>query len=97
VEAARVAETVHDHADVLAAELDLNRLERALEGPEVDLLRGSAGGDLAREAGDALDYLDPRVHVRVQGVQEQVIVDQLRWEVGDAGLSALFLDLWGRM
>jgi hypothetical protein len=98
MEAAGIAQAVHDHVDVLAAELGLDRLERALKRePEVDLLRGSAGGDLAREAGDALDGLDPCVDVRVQEVQERVIVQQLRWQVGDAGSSALFLGLWERM
>lgn len=78
----RIAEAVHDHVDLLAPELGLDALERALKTePEVNLLGGRAGSDVAVELGDGLNGLDPGVDVRVQRVEETAVVEEFRRDV----------------
>jgi hypothetical protein len=67
-----VLENVEGERDLVAAELRLDTLNRVLHAdPKVDLLRRRAGGHVARELGDTLDLLDPRVDVALQLVEER--------------------------
>jgi hypothetical protein len=57
--------------DRIAAQLILDALERLLHAqPEVDLLARRARGNVAIELGDVLDFLDPRVDLGLNLVEE---------------------------
>lgn len=71
VEPLRMLEDIQRQRNFLAPQLRLDPLQRVLHAqPEVDLLRGGSGSDIARQLRDRLDLLDPRVDIGLQLVEK---------------------------